>query len=305
MAKVSGGRAGNMKRSNLTLFLLLAAALGGAAFFAWWIGGGTPPAPRSEDAVRVADVVEVRKEIEGAVVYEHKGGIYKTVIGGKGGVLLAEKGTYPRWSPDGRYVAFLRDGSLLRMNAVGGEVETLLAVKDPRALAYHPNNREILFTDGKKVKSYALEGKEVRTVVEGLRCLEIDVSADGARLVATAKRIGYRIYAFALHSGEKRMLAAGCSASLSPDGRMVTRNNMDHTRLSLLSWKEGKEEASMSPPVGLNFDNQFWSNSRDWVVSSSEGAYQDIFAHRVSTDEAYRVTYSGDCDRPDFFVRSR
>jgi Tol biopolymer transport system component len=294
-----------MKKPNLTLFLLLAAALGGAVFTVWWMGGGTLPAPQSEVAGRVPDMSELGKEIEGAVVYEHRGGIYKTVIGGKEGVLLAGKGTYPRWSPDGRHVAFLRDGNLLRMNAEGGEVEVLLAVKDPRALAYHPNNREILFTDGKKVKSYTLEGKKVRPVVEGLRCFEIDVSADGARLVATAKRTGFRIYAFNLHTGKKRKLAAGCSASISPDGRIVTRNDRSHTRLSLLSWEKGEEAGSLSAPDGLLFDNQFWSNDQDWIVSRSEGAYQDIFVHRVSTDEAYRATYSGDCDRPDFFVRSR
>jgi Tol biopolymer transport system component len=294
-----------MKKTKLKLFLLLAAALGSAVLIAVWMSGRTPPLTRSKVAVRSPDVSEVPNEIEGVVVYEHGGGIYKTVIGGEKEVLLAKKGTYPRWSPDGRHIAFLRDGNLMRMNAEGGDVEILLAVKAPRALAYHPNNREVLFTDGKKVKSYVFESKEVRTVVEGFRCLEIDVTADGARLVGTVRKMGYQIYAFDLNNGERRNLAAGCSASLSPDGRMVTHNDRSHTRLALLSWDGGGEEGAVSAPAGLHFDNHFWSNARDWIASRSEGEYEDIFIHRVSTDRAYRVTFSGDCDRPDFYVRSR
>jgi hypothetical protein len=307
-AKVCDSRVGKMKISNLARNLFFAGLLGGAAFGAWWMGRGGQPLFQGEDPGSgrgAASLTELREEVEGAVVYEHRGGIYKTVIGGKKGILLAEMGTCPRWSPDGRHVAFLRGGYLMRMNAAGGEAEVLLAVKDPRALAYHPNNREIFFTDGRAVKSYALADREVRTVVKGLRCLEIDVAAGGARLVATVKKISFRIYAFDLRTGRKRKLAAGCSASLSPDGGTVTRNDRSHRRLSLLSWVGGRETGALSAPAGLTFDNQFWSNSRDWIASRSEGAYEDIFIHRVSSGKAYRVTFSGDCDRPDLFVHPR
>jgi Tol biopolymer transport system component len=243
------------------------------------------------------------KGLAGAAVYECNDGICRATLETGTEALLTPHGRYPRWSPDGEYVAFLRDSGVMRMRADGSGVELLARAENPGALNYHPGGREILFTDGREVKSYSLDSGGVRSLLRGRKFMEIDISPAGDRLVATVKDAGFRIIAFDLPAGTERSLASGCSASLSPDGSLFTRLDRSHTRLDLRTWSSGTVRSVIESPRGMKFDNQFWSNHPDWVASRSEGDEENIYAHQVSTGRAVRITSSGGADRPDLYLR--
>jgi Tol biopolymer transport system component len=241
--------------------------------------------------------------LAGAAVYECGDGICRATLETGAETILTARGRYPRWSPDGEYVAFLRDREVMRMRGDGSGVELLARAENPGALNYHPGGREILFTDGKEVKSFSLDSGRVKSLLRGRKFMEIDISPAGDRLIATVKDAGFRIMAFDLSAGTERSLTSGCSASLSPDGSLFTRLDRSHTRLDLRTWSSGTVRSVIESPRGLKFDNQFWSNHPDWVASRSEGDKGNIYAHQVSTGRAVRITSSGGADRPDLHLR--
>jgi len=284
-------------------YLFSLAVVGSAAvlFAAWAITGPQGSAPESSPGSPKA-LPAAAAGLKGAVVYHHRGGIYKTVLGTTKAVPLAKKGAYPRWSPDGRHVVFLDGHRVMQVDANGEGLEVLATVEEPRVVNYHPNGEEVLFTDAENVKSVHLPSGEVRVVAEGFWFGEIDINRDSSRLIATVKRFGYELRAFDLARGRNRSFARGCSASLSPDATLVTNLGGDHKELALRAWSDGNVRRVIHAPPGLKFDNQFWSNHPDWIASQSEGDASDIYIHRVSTDTPYRATFTGDCSRPDLFV---
>jgi len=191
------------------------------------------------------------------------------------------------------------------MNAGGGEIRSAASAENPRALAWHPDGEQIFFTDGREVRRVNLRTGTMDTVARGHRFLELDVAADGRRLVATVKTtFRYRMIVIDPSSGQSRELASGCSASFSPDGRLVTVNGDDHRRLLLCDSETGKVRMEMDAPPKLAFDNQFWSNHPQWIVSLSEGDGGNVFIHQVNRNRSYQVTSGGGCDRPDLFVEN-
>lgn len=226
-------------------------------------------------------------------------------IGGGEAVRIAANASWPRWSPDGRYVAFVRGNRIMRVAADGGGEEVLAEAAEARAVAYHPNGQEVLFTDDEAIKSVSIGSREVRTVVSGWNFREPDISPDGARLVASVRRGGVQMRGFDLAKGKDWRIAGGCSASFSPDAQRVTNNDGNHRALSIRLWESGRKVASVDAPPGRTFDNQFWSNDQDWIASITDDYAEDVFIHQVSQDRSFRVTSSGDCDRPDLFVERK
>ena len=238
----------------------------------------------------------------GVIVFERPDGIYKQTLGERKPELLARGASYPRWSHDGTQIAFVQGHRIMRMDAAGGEPEALADADDPRAVAWMPDGNEILFTDGKKVRGVQLQTRAVRDVASGYTFRELDVSHDGLHLVATIRGFGPRIRIFDLATRDSRELSAGCSASFSPDGQRVTRNEDGHRTLSLVNPADGKVAGAVHAPQGATFDNQFWSNHPDWVTSQTEGKTTDILIHHVPSDGVAQVTHLGDAGRPDLFV---
>ena len=234
------------------------------------------------------------------LVFQRPEGVFLQRVG-REPELLVEGGSWPRWSADGSFVAFVRGNRIGRILLESGRVEFLADAGDPNAVAVPPGGEEIWFTDGDAVKAVSTLDRTVRTLAEGPRFLEIDAGPEGRRLVATVKHLGYRIRTYDVVAGSSDTLAKGCSASFSPDGTTVTNNLDGHTRLALLDAGSGASGGVVPAPSGIKTDNQFWSNHPDWIVSMAEES-GNVLAHRVSDGRVWRLYGGGGADRPDMYV---
>jgi len=241
------------------------------------------------------------------VVYQCKDGLCIKLIEEKLPVRLTDSGSYPRWSPDGQWIAFVRGKAIMLMASDGKNAQVMVKTQTPRAVAWAPDGREVVFTDGKAVKAVDVDTLAVKTLITGSKILEIDMahSSQGNIIAATVKTVfSFQVRTFNLKTGKNRTIARGCSASLSPDGQLATVNADNHKQLDLYWVHSGVKKGQIDAPHHLKFDNQYWSNRQDWIVSKSEGMRADIFLHHVRTNRALQVTFSGDCDRPDLYIAS-
>lgn len=252
------------------------------------------------------ELAQLLTQREAKVVYQCDDGICKKLIGEETPILLTNNGTYPRWSPDGKWIAFVRGNTIMRMTANGKKIQMMARAIAPRAVAWTFDGR-VIFTDGHVVKAVHSTTLTVETLITGPKFFEIDMvhSTKGDILAATVKtNFSYQVKIFDLKTGKKRTIARGCSASLSPDGRLVTVNTDNHKQLDLYQAHSGIKKGHINAPSRFKFDNHFWSTSQNWIVSQSEGKYANIFVHHVPTNRVWQVTFTDNCDRPDLYIAS-
>ena len=239
----------------------------------------------------------------GRLVFQRPGGIATISIGSNKERLLTASGTYPRWSPDGEHIAFF-DGNRLKLMGKDGQRQREIAVVDGgRAICFHPDGQKVIFTDGAKIRQVDITTGKTTDLVSGNTFFELDIADDGATLVATEKNLGgYRVVIFDLRDGRRTNLARGCSASISPNGQKVTVNSSDHRFLHLYSRQNLAPEGTLTMIDNKKFDNQSWSNHQDWLASKSEGDDENIYVHHVPSGAAFQATFTGQADRPDYFI---
>jgi len=142
----------------------------------------------------------------------------------------------PSWSPDGRWIAFLRMADGYRWNvyvvaAEGGDVRPVTSDADSVAagkVAFSPDGRRIAFFSRGAIKSIPLEGghAEALVAVGSLDPFpELAWSPDGQRIAHTSDA---RIWVDLLPDGARRELSTGLSQDLryssvawSPDGGSI------------------------------------------------------------------------------------
>ena len=245
---------------------------------------------------------EIPGNLSGKVVYQQTGGVYIRKLERDAQPRFIARGSRPRWSPDGTRVSYISGNRIMLISEGGGKPELLVKGVKARALAFSPDGRSLFYTDGTSLKNVKIKGHEVTTVVEGYRLLEVDAAGDPVRIAATVrKRFGYSVFAFDLQTGKHRVVATGCSASLSPEGEVVTVNGKRHRFLNLHDWNSLRRVGRIAAPAGEKFDNQLWSNNPHWLVSVSEKS-GDLYIHQIQEKRAYRLTWTGGCDRPDLFI---
>jgi dipeptidyl aminopeptidase/acylaminoacyl peptidase len=239
--------------------------------------------------------------MSGKVVYQRGSDIYVQAIGGKPS-LLQRGASHPRWSPDGRTVAVVGERRILLIDVESGDSRSVAEVRSPRTVAWHPSGRFVYFSDGDKVREVDIVSGRDRSVISGHKMLELDVGPDGRTLVGTRQRFGYSIMVFDIESGDVRSLESGCSASISPDGTLITNLLDGHQRLALLATSDGSRQRILEAPAGITYDNQFWTNHPDWIAGETEGSTTDIVLINARDGHVRQITEVGDASRADVYL---
>jgi hypothetical protein len=284
-----------------------AAAILIAVVGAWEGRGWTRmAAPRSElrAARKLAD------ECRGWVVFQRERtnlaeSIFVAPVGSRWARRLAA-GRYPRWSPDGRWIAFFQSSNVCVMTAEGRKFRVLTSarVSEPHALAFHPSGEEIWFSDGNELRAVDWTGRS-RTVLTNLAVRGLGFSADGRRVMLALA--GHRIVAAEVQpKGTFRLgpvLHRGCSAAISPDGVGYTHLGGRHDVLRVRHWNTHQVQVEFRPPEGYPVDNEVWSNHPRWLVCRSEWpAPADVWILDMATTGMVRVVWTADAKRADLWV---
>ncbi len=246
---------------------------------------------------------EVLRDLKGRIVFQRPDGIYIQIVGEGKSKRIIEGGRYPRWSNDGEQIVFLKGNKVMVARFDGKRVKEIAVSVKPQAVCFYPDGEHILYIDGKSIMIASTRNFHVVKLLEGYNFKELDISDDGKKVAATVKNIsGYSVKLFDLGNSKARTVARGCSATLSPDGRLVASNESSHKTLRIFDSDSLKLIGGIHAPDHDLFDNQKWSNDRDWLVSTSEKNGNNIFIHSVSSDTAYQITVDGDCDRGDLYI---
>ena len=260
-------------------------------------------APSTPEATQPVEKTQFPPTLPSArVLYHRPDGIYLRTAEAPQAVKLVDGGAYPRWAPDGKCFAFLRGNEVMLYSFEQNESQHLATAGQGRALVFHADGQEILFTDDRAVRAVNVESHAVRTVLEGPPFLELDIASDGSFLAATVRHRGYRVFRYALPSGEALEIDRGCSAGISPDNRWIMVNLDGHKRLALHDGRTGELRRVVHAPEGQMLDNQSWSNEPGWIAAIREGRRQDAVLQDAETGATWLITDEGDVDRPDLYV---
>lgn len=128
----------------------------------------------------------------------------------------------PRWSPDGRHIAFTRDGFVHVVDVATGFVKTIAYGNGP---SWSPDSRRLAYVEappgGPVVVVAAADGAGAQAITRGARPIW---SPDGSLLVFERDGVVYTIRPDG--TGERRV-REGTNALWSPDGSALTAETAD------------------------------------------------------------------------------
>ncbi len=264
----------------------------------------SPGAPSSAEQAKLDTLAA---EIDGAVVYQRNGRIYKLVIGDWNPIELGS-GMYARWGPGGKKIAVLEtNGDVYVMNSDGSNRTKLAAggATGNCPLEFHTNGHEVIWLSGNQLKATDITTKATRSLMSNppRGCTgEPGISADGKRL---ACRDSHDLLGFDLPTQKVRQYASGCSPGVSPNGARVMNNVTGHTTLEVRNW-DGSILKTLHASNGASpdntWDNHHWSNHDDYIAAKGDGSAKEVYIIKISSDKTTRVTWVGGVDYPDLYV---
>lgn len=247
-------------------------------------------------------VAESANALDGWAVYADDGRVFRCAVDGKPKRLYKGSAEYACWSADGARIFFMkRDGSIWVMGADGDDPRKLRDGKWTEFCpigAYRPDGGYVLYVEGKKIYRVAAADGARELIHSGSRSYkgEVAISRDGKRLVARTKTKLYRMRV----GGKETRYAPRCSASISPNGKWLTRNPGDHRTTVLYTW-DGEVHKKLKAPHRHDIDEQkFAVNSDDYIVYSFDER-RAIGVMRVE-DNHHIAIGDRQADYPDFFV---
>lgn len=295
------GRHGAMPGKRSILIIAGAAAV---VLTAGWLHFFDKEDPAAAEEHPFQHTEEAARKVSGFTVFEGPDGIYRQEIGHREAERILEGARYPRISPQGDSLACLLENTLTLLPFADLKPVPLVEVDRPRTLCWIPETRHLLYSDGSDVKRLEVDtGRISRMPIPG-PVYEINATENAARVAMTVKStFGYEVRVFDLTQEKAKVVGKGCSANLTPNGALATVLRSDHRMLDVYRWETGERILGVSAPGSWKFDNQYWSNHPDWLVSETEGTFRQSFIHHVPSDTAYQVTYDIPSGRPDLFIR--
>lgn len=259
------------------------------------------PSQASEEERRELD--ELASEIEGAMIYTHRGKVKKITIGSWKTQELGS-GDYARWGPLGQRIAVQDDDSIYIMNADGSDRKQILKDEvnggDGCQIEFHPNAREIIYgTRRRGAHIIDIASRKSRDLQLPFNT-EFNISADGKHLVM---RRG-DCYLVELPGTKSRKYAGGCSPCVSPDGSRMTSNRGGHRTMDIQKWNGTRLFQINAKKMGPDhkWDNMHWSNHNDYIGMQGDGRRRDSYAFCISKNAGVRLSWEGGTKYPDLFV---
>lgn len=235
------------------------------------------------------------------VVYQRHNNIWLRKHGSED-ILFAKDAYWPRWSPNGKLVAYFSSGIIKQQDLDTRKIVDLVKVKNGVALAWHPAGNWIYFSTGDALNRIGTNG-EIENLANSINIRELDVSPNGT-VIATVKKRGYAVVKLGPDDFDPTPLGRGCSASFSPDGQLITVLRNNHKTVDLYSSNPSTLPQPLKYDNSVTLDNHFWTNFSDWITAETEGQHTDIvLIHRVSGN-VFNVTDVGNATRGDVFIRS-
>ncbi len=199
--------------------------------------------------------------------------IYIQDIGGGGRPLTTGEAhdQHPAWSPDGRYIAFLRRGEddnerhLMRVPSTGGEAERLLSGELRGGLTWSPNGQRILFAK-----------RDTDNAPWAIHQLAVETGKQSQLTFPPAGAMGDRWPAY---SPDRQILAFARSLHpnmadiylISPEGERQQRLTIDGKPITGLTWTPGGESIIYA---------KGWDQRRLFRASLTDGETTPMMANR-------------------------
>jgi hypothetical protein len=233
---------------------------------------------------------------EGWVVWPKSGKVYRCRHDKEAEIIYdAGDAIHAAFNADGRYI-FVRTQSsgVLVMNNDGSNKRRIPG-STFTPYGYRPDSDYVLRGGQDKFYKVKIATGEATLIHDDSRSFysEIAISTDGMRMAARSGDL----YKIEVGKGSSRY-AGRCSASISPNGKMLTKNMSGHLTMRIYNWDGGYKTVNAK-------DNIQWDNQRFAVNSDSHVVYNTGSTVGVINIETGAHTFFGSVGSsgayPDFF----
>ncbi len=227
-----------------------------------------------------------------------------------------EQLTHPRYSPDGRFIAFNRTdphehGSIIIAGAsLGVPAHKVRRRYSDKAVAWSPDSSRIYFAQAEIVDgfnvysdiySYDLNTKKTERLTKGMRLKEPDASPDGkAFAVIVSERGSTNLGLLTFDAGEPKLeqltsykLMRVASPRWSPDGTLIAfvlKDNNGESSLNVLDVKTKETRVLFKAPYDIA--SLVWGRGGKAVVySGDETGVFNLYSYFVGDKEKTQLTH--------------